>query len=78
MIRSNNTWDMKLSERSGQQEDDTSYQEQYAFYYNTTVFSPINDSLYNDSEFDLFQKEPYIGSFEMLNASGNYSGLILH
>ena len=72
--RSNNTWDMLLSERSGQQEDDTSYQEQYAFYYNTTVFSPINGSLYNDSEFDLFQKEPYIGSFEMLNESGNNSG----
>lgn len=71
--RSNNTWDMLLSERSGQQEDDT-YQEQYAFYYNTTVFSPINGSLYNDSEFDLFQKEPYIGSFEMLNESGNNSG----
>ncbi len=72
--RSNNTWDMLLSERSGQQEDDTSYQEQYAFYYNTTVFSPINGSLYDDSEFDLFQKEPYIGSFEMLNESGNNSG----
>ena len=72
--RSNSTWDMLLSERSGQQEDDTSYQEQYAFYYNTTVFSPINGSLYNDSEFDLFQKEPYIGSFEMLNESGNNSG----
>ena len=72
--RSNNTWDMLLSERSGQQEDDTSYQEQYAFYYNTTVFSPINGSLYNDSEFDLFQKEPYIGSFELLNESGNNSG----
>ena len=71
--RSNSTWDMLLSERSGQQEDDT-YQEQYAFYYNTTVFSPINGSLYNDSEFDLFQKEPYIGSFEMLNESGNNSG----
>ena len=72
--KSNNTWDMLLSERSGQQEDDTSYQEQYAFYYNTTVFSPIIESLYDDSEFDLFQKEPYVGSFEMLNASGNNSG----
>ena len=71
--RSNNTWDMLLSERSGQQEDDT-YQEQYAYYYNKTVFSPINGSLYNDSENDLFQKEPYLGSFQLLNASGNSSG----
>jgi hypothetical protein len=71
--RSNDTWEMLLSERSGQQEDDN-YQEQYAYYYNTTVFSPINGSLYNDSESDLFQKEPYLGSFELLNASGNSSG----
>jgi hypothetical protein len=71
--RSNDTWEMLLSERSGQQEDDN-YQEQYAYYYNTTVFSPINGSLYNDSKSDLFQKEPYLGSFELLNASGNSSG----
>jgi hypothetical protein len=71
--QSNGTWDMLLSERSGKQEDDT-YQEQYAYYYNTTVFSPINGTLYNDSESDLFQKEPYLGSFELLNASGNSSG----
>jgi len=71
--QSDGTWDMLLSERSGKQEDDT-YQEQYAYYYNTTVFSPINGSLYNDSESDLFQKEPYLGSFELLNASGNSSG----
>ena len=74
--RSNDTWEMLLSERSGQQEDDN-YQEQYAYYYNTTVFSPINGSLYNDSESDLFQKEPYLGSFELLNASGNSSGFDL-
>ena len=54
---------MLLSERSGQQEDDTSYQEQYAFYYNTGI-SPINGSLYNDSEFDLFQRTMHLG-FEM-------------
>ncbi len=72
--RSNDTWDMLLSERSGQQDDDKSSQEQYAYYYNTTVFSPIVGSLFNDSQSDLFQREPYIGSFELLNASGNLSG----
>ena len=72
--RSNNTWNMLLSERSGQQDDDKTSQEQYAYYYNTTVFSPIGGSLFNDSQSDLFQREPYIGSFELLNASGNLSG----
>ncbi|MGY8699016.1 MAG: hypothetical protein ACKVHC_04865, partial [Candidatus Poseidoniales archaeon] len=35
--KSNSTWDMVLSPRSGLQDDDQSSQEQYAFYYNTSV-----------------------------------------
>jgi hypothetical protein len=72
--RSNNTWAMLLSERSGQQDDDKTSQEQYAYYYNTSVFSAIGGNLFNDSQSDLFQREPFIGSFELLNASGNNSG----
>lgn len=64
-------WAMVLSPRSGQQEDDRTSQEQYAFYYNTTVFEPIgNGSLFNDSEKDLFQREPFQAQFALLNATG--------
>ena len=68
-------WNMSLSQRSGLQEDDKSSQEQYIFYYNTTVFTEIGQGeLYNDSENDYFQREPYRASFELLNESGNSSG----
>ena len=69
------TWNMSLSPRTGTQEDDQSSQEQYVYYYNTTVFRELGQGeLYNDSEADLFQREPYIASFELLNESANSSG----
>ena len=72
---SEDTWNMSLSPRSGTQEDDQSSQEQYAYYYNTNVFREIAQGvLYNDSEHDDFQREPYISTFELLNMSGNSSG----
>ena len=72
---SGDTWNMSLSPRSGMQEDDQSSQEQYVYYYNTSVFREIGDGfLYNDTANDYFQREPYIASFELLNESGNSSG----
>ena len=72
---SGDTWNMSLSPRSGMQEDDQSSQEQYAYYYNTSVFRQIGSgSLYNDSASDYFQREPYVAKFELLNVSGNSSG----
>jgi len=73
--QSGDMWNMSLSPRSGTQEDDQSSQEQYVYYYNTSVFREIGQgSLYNDSTSDLFQREPYIATFELLNESGNSSG----
>ena len=68
-------WNMSLSVRSGTQADDQSSQEQYAYYYNHSVFREIGKGeLYNDSANDYFQREPYRAQFELLNASGNSSG----
>ena len=68
-------WNMSLSVRSGTQADDQSSQEQYAYYYNHSVFREIGEGkLYNDSANDYFQREPYQAQFELLNASGNSSG----
>ena len=70
--QSQTEWAMMLSPRSGLQEDDRSSQEQYAFYYNTAVFEAIgNGSLYNDSEHDSFQREPFQGRFALLDLEGN-------
>ena len=72
---SGNFWNMSLSVRSGTQADDQSSQEQYAYYYNHSVFREIGKGqLYNDSANDYFQREPYRAQFELLNASGNSSG----
>ncbi|DAC57810.1 MAG TPA: hypothetical protein HA354_04760 [Candidatus Poseidoniaceae archaeon] len=72
---SGNFWNMSLSVRSGIQADDQSSQEQYAYYYNRTVFREIGEGqLFNDSANDFFQREPYFTQFELLNASGNSSG----
>ena len=72
---SGNFWNMSLSVRSGIQADDQSSQEQYAYYYNRTVFREIGEGqLFNDSANDFFQREPYFTRFELLNASGNSSG----
>lgn len=68
-------WELVLSERSGMQEDDQNSQEQYAFYYRPTVFSPIdNGTLYDDSNNDSFQREPFLAQFELLDTYGNFTG----
>ena len=72
---SEDNWNMSLSPRSGLQEDDKSSQEQYVYYFNNSVFREVGQGfLYNDTESDYFQREPYVASFELLNASGNSSG----
>ena len=68
-------WELVLSERSGTQEDDQNSQEQYAFYYRPTVFSPIdNGTLYDDSSNDSFQREPFLARFVLLDTYGNSTG----
>jgi len=71
-------WDMVLSPRSGLQDDDQSSQEQYAFYYNTSVFRSMgNGTLHNDSIEDSFQREPFIAQFELLDVNGTSTGFDL-
>jgi endonuclease/exonuclease/phosphatase family metal-dependent hydrolase len=68
-------WELVLSERSGTQEDDQNSQEQYAFYYRPTVFTPIdNGTLYDDSSNDSFQREPFLAKFVLLDTFGNTTG----
>ncbi len=54
---------VSTSKRTGEQTDDKSKQEQYAFYYNTDVVTLSNVLLYDDSKFDYFDREPYIAKF---------------
>ena len=69
-------WQMILSMRTGLQEDDENSQEQYAYYYRSDVFISLdNGSLYNDSDKDSFQREPLVSQFELLDLTGNSTGL---
>ncbi len=56
-------YQMVCSERTGLQLDDKNSREQYAFYYNTATVTLIDKALYDDSEYDYFQREPYIAQF---------------
>lgn len=57
------TYKMALSPRTGRQEDDKSSGEQYVFYYNTSTVSITDTALYNDSQHDYFQREPWSAQF---------------
>jgi endonuclease/exonuclease/phosphatase family metal-dependent hydrolase len=62
---------MLLSPRSGQQPDDVTYQEQYAFYYDTQVLEASGDGLlFDDTSDDFFVREPYAARFV---AAGGFS-----
>ena len=73
---SSTDWEILLSERSGQQEDDIGGQEQYAVYYRESVVTPSNNSkLHNDSMLDEFYREPYLTEFTVLTKNGELSNL---
>ena len=73
---SSEEWEMLLSERSGQQEDDMGGQEQYAVYYRDSVVIPSNNSrLHNDTVLDEFYREPFMTEFTVLTKSGEVSNL---
>jgi len=68
-------YDLILSQRTGQQSDDASSQEQYAFYYNTSTIKDLGQSiLYNDSVHDYFSREPFLAHFMV--TKGNFSFVI--
>lgn len=57
------------SSRTGRQKGDKLSQEQYAFYYNSDKLILIDTALYNDTEKDYFQREPFNASFSTINGS---------
>jgi endonuclease/exonuclease/phosphatase family metal-dependent hydrolase len=65
-------YEVTCSERTGEQPDDRTSREQYAFYYDTVMFALIdNPMLYNDSLHDFFAREPYTARFK--SKQGNFT-----
>jgi endonuclease/exonuclease/phosphatase family metal-dependent hydrolase len=57
-------FEVACSERTGEQPDDRTSREQYAFYYDTVMFALMGTPmLYNDSLHDFFAREPYTARF---------------
>lgn len=65
-------YDVACSERTGEQPDDRTSREQYAFYYDTVMFALMGTPmLYNDSLHDFFAREPYMARFK--SKQGNFT-----
>jgi endonuclease/exonuclease/phosphatase family metal-dependent hydrolase len=60
----NEPYAMACSHRTGRETDDRSSQEQYAFYYNPAKVQLIDTALYDDSQHDYFQREPFVAQFK--------------
>lgn len=68
-----------LSERGGQQPDDRASQEQYAFYYNTETIKALDSGvLFDDSQEDLFQREPFMARFGSTKAGFTFVLMTVH
>ena len=65
-----------VSPLTGEHEDDKTSREQYAFFYDTTLFSLLSaPCLYNDSLHDYFAREPFTAWFK--TKSGGYSFVLV-
>jgi endonuclease/exonuclease/phosphatase family metal-dependent hydrolase len=65
-------YNMLLSPRTGQQQANKNYREQYAFYYNSAVIKDLGSSrLFNDYLHDYFKREPFLAHF--MTKEGNFS-----
>lgn len=72
-------YDFIISERSGRNSDDKSSQEQYAYFYNTKTIASTDDGfLYDDSEKDYFQREPYVAHFNVVGGNFDFTIFTIH
>jgi endonuclease/exonuclease/phosphatase family metal-dependent hydrolase len=73
------SYQVACSDRTGRQANDKSSQEQYAFYYDTTLFSIVSSPmLYNDSAFDYFAREPFTARFTAKTGNSTFVLVTIH
>ena len=72
-----NAYEVLVSERTGKQEDDKHFVEQYAYYYRISTITVLDKGiLYDDSQSDHFQREPFVARFG--NKSGNFTFVMIN
>lgn len=72
-------WAMLLSERTGREANDQTFQEQYAFYYKPEHVRPAGlVTEFPDSDDDLFQREPFAARFEAVDVEFTFVLINIH
>lgn len=69
---------LACSPRTGQQPDDKSSAEQYAFYFNTNTVQLLDTALFDDTAHDYFQREPWIAKFRRKSDGLTFSLCTVH
>ena len=70
---------MLLSERSGKQDDDRTFREQYAYYFRISTVAAVDEGvLYDDSGSDRFQREPFLARFRSKTGAFTFVLVTVH
>ncbi|GAB5543098.1 MAG: hypothetical protein SangKO_028580 [Sandaracinaceae bacterium] len=73
------TYAMALSDRTGREPDDRRSQEQYAYLYRTDRLRVLGaPTLYDDSEADHFQREPFLSRFGLVGQDASLVLINIH
>lgn len=68
-----------LSQRTGLQDNDLASQESYAVYFDTATVQRLpGDRLYDDSEHDRFQREPYLTHLKSVRGDFSFVLIDIH
>ena len=77
--RDSTSYGMLISQRTGNQPDDKNSMEQYAYYFRTSTITVLDSGLlYNDSVYDLFQREPFIARFQATQGNFTFAVASIH
>lgn len=70
---------MVLGPRSGLQPDDRNSQEQYAYFYDATLIASLGPGeVFDDQMHDLFQREPFVASFQVRHGGPSLALINIH
>ncbi len=72
-------YELALSERTGREPDDRHSQEQYGYYYRHDRLTPVGEgTLYDDSQGDHFQREPFLQQFRVVGTERTFVMVNIH
>lgn len=74
-----NAYGVLVSDRTGKEDDDKHSREQYAYYYRTSTIAVLDEGvLYDDSQSDHFQREPFVVRFATKSGNFTFAMITIH